>query len=220
MTITVRIRRAKGASTGSSRAARLLRKHRINFATLSSINRVTAKYPLQVYRFLRDEVGAKRLQFIPIVEPVGFWYTPPQYWKKQLLPVDGSPQARPGHPDSMVEDWCVDPDDWGGFSAASSMSGTGRTWARSTCIILRPRCTQAPLCGKGLALEHDGSVYACDHYVGSPPFPARGISPSSGSMVRPKPPSTRAGSLATSRRSSDQDDQLTTGCSRRRPGRV
>ncbi|MDO9532714.1 MAG: radical SAM protein, partial [Deltaproteobacteria bacterium] len=89
------------------RAARLLRKHRVEFATLSCVNLLTAKYPLQVYRFLRDEVGAKRLQFIPIVEPVGFWYTPPQYWKKQLLPVDGSPQARPGHPDSMVEDWCV-----------------------------------------------------------------------------------------------------------------
>jgi uncharacterized protein len=31
------------------------------------------------------------------------------------MPVDGSPQARPGHPDSVVEDWCVDPDDWGEF---------------------------------------------------------------------------------------------------------
>lgn len=28
-----------------------------------------------------------------------------------------------------------------------------------------PLCTQSPMCGKGLALEHDGSVYACDHYV-------------------------------------------------------
>jgi len=28
-----------------------------------------------------------------------------------------------------------------------------------------PLCTQGPLCGKGLALEQDGSVYACDHYV-------------------------------------------------------
>ena len=28
-----------------------------------------------------------------------------------------------------------------------------------------PLCTQGPLCGKGLALERDGSVYACDHYV-------------------------------------------------------
>ena len=39
--------------------------------------------------------------------------------------------------------------------------------------------------------------------TGSPPFPAGGISPSSGSTARPKPPSTRVGSLATSRRSSD-----------------
>jgi uncharacterized protein len=30
---------------------------------------------------------------------------------------------------------------------------------------LSPLCTLAPLCGKGLALERDGAVYACDHYV-------------------------------------------------------
>ena len=30
---------------------------------------------------------------------------------------------------------------------------------------ISPLCTQAPLCGKSLALEHDGSVYTCDHYV-------------------------------------------------------
>jgi uncharacterized protein len=28
-----------------------------------------------------------------------------------------------------------------------------------------PMCTLAPMCGKGLACERDGSVYACDHYV-------------------------------------------------------
>jgi uncharacterized protein len=26
-------------------------------------------------------------------------------------------------------------------------------------------CIYAQFCGKGLAIEHDGSVYSCDHYV-------------------------------------------------------
>ena len=30
---------------------------------------------------------------------------------------------------------------------------------------VNPLCTLAPMCGKGVALEHDGSLYSCDHYV-------------------------------------------------------
>ena len=26
-------------------------------------------------------------------------------------------------------------------------------------------CSMAPVCGKNVVVEHDGSVYACDHYV-------------------------------------------------------
>jgi hypothetical protein len=37
----------------------------VNFATLSCVNRLTAKHPLEIYRFLRDEIGSKRMQFIP-----------------------------------------------------------------------------------------------------------------------------------------------------------
>jgi uncharacterized protein len=97
------------------RAAKLLKKHKLNFASLSCVNRLTAKHPLEVYRFLRDEVGSKRMQFIPIVEPVGFRQVAPGRWDQRLMPVLGCPEARPGNPGSVVEDWSVDPDDWGDF---------------------------------------------------------------------------------------------------------
>ena len=71
-------------------AATLLRKYKVNFATLSCVNRVTAKYPLEVYRFLRDKVGSKRIQFIPIVEPVGFRQVAPQQWDMRIMPELGS----------------------------------------------------------------------------------------------------------------------------------
>ena len=30
---------------------------------------------------------------------------------------------------------------------------------------ISPLCIFGPICGKGVAIEHDGSVYSCDHYV-------------------------------------------------------
>ncbi len=158
------------------RAAKLLKKHKVNFATLSCVNRLTAKHPLEVYRFLRDEVSSRRMQLIPVVEPVGFRQTAPQHWDWQVLPVLGSVQARPGNPESIVEEWSVDPDDWGEFLIrvfdewyrkdlgeiyVNYFEAAVETWMGH----VSPLCTLGPMCGKGLALEHDGSVYACDHYV-------------------------------------------------------
>jgi uncharacterized protein len=158
------------------RAAKLMRKHKLNFATLSCVNRDTSKHPLEVYRFLRDKVGSKRMQFIPIVEPVGFRQVAPQQWDEQLMPVLGSTRARPGNDGSVVEDWSVAPDEWGDFLCrvfdewhrkdlgriyVNYFEAAVETWMGH----VSPLCSQGPMCGKGLALERDGSVYACDHYV-------------------------------------------------------
>jgi serine-type anaerobic sulfatase-maturating enzyme len=166
----------QGTFAKTFRAAKLLRKHKINFATLTSVNRLTGRHPLEIYRFLRDEVGSRRMQFIPIVEPVGFRQTAPQHWDWQALPTLGAPEARPGNPGSIVEEWSVDPDDWGEFLCrvfdewhrkdlgevyVHYFDAAVETWMGH----ISPLCTLAPLCGKGLALERDGAVYACDHYV-------------------------------------------------------
>jgi uncharacterized protein len=158
------------------RAAKILRKHKVNFATLSCVNFRTAKQPLEVYRFLRDEIGSKRIQFIPIVEPVGFRQVAPQGWDEKLMPMLGDPRARPGNPGSIVEDWCVDPEDWGNFLCRvfdewywKDLGNIYVNYFEAAVEIwmghVSPLCTQAPMCGKGMALERDGSVYACDHYV-------------------------------------------------------
>jgi uncharacterized protein len=158
------------------RAAKLLKTHEVNFATLSCVNRLTGTHPLEVYRFLRDEVGSLRMQFIPIVEPVGFRQVAPQTWDRRLMPLLGSPEARPGSAGSVVEEWSVDPDQWGDFLSrifdewhlkdlgkiyVQYFEAAVETWMGH----ISPLCTQGPMCGKGLALERDGSLYACDHYV-------------------------------------------------------
>jgi len=49
-------------------AARLLQKHKVEFNILCTVNSKNADYPLDVYRFFRDELGVHYIQFIPIVE--------------------------------------------------------------------------------------------------------------------------------------------------------
>ena len=92
-----------------------LQKHGIPFNTLTVVNRVNAQKPLDVYRFLTRELRPRQLQFIPCVEPKVFHNVAPQKWDTATLPVQDSPAAHPGSPDSVVTDWSVDPDDWGYF---------------------------------------------------------------------------------------------------------
>jgi uncharacterized protein len=50
------------------KAARLLQKHKVEFNILCTVNATNSQHPLEVYRFFRDELGARYIQFIPIVE--------------------------------------------------------------------------------------------------------------------------------------------------------
>lgn len=94
---------------------KLFQRFGVPFNTLTCVNRHNARKPLDVYRFLRGEVGSTYMQFIPIVEYKGFEKTAPHKWNNDALPRDGDPEARPGHPNSIVTDWSVDPEDWGYF---------------------------------------------------------------------------------------------------------
>jgi uncharacterized protein len=157
-------------------AAKMLRKHGVRFNTLTCVNRFNASRPLDVYRFLRRELGSTYLQFIPIVEPRDFETVAPQTWDPSRLPMLGSPESRPDHPDSIVTPWSVDPDEYGYF-----LSKIWDEWLARDCgkvlvnfceTLVAQRmglpsqvCVYSELCGKGVAIEHDGSVYSCDHYV-------------------------------------------------------
>ncbi len=159
------------------KAAHLLIKHGVRFNTLTAVNRLTGRHPLGVfYRFLRDVVKSKYMQFIPIVERKSRRTIAPQCWDEPGLPKMGTQQALPGGRDSIVTEWSVDPDDYGSFLCkifdewyASDMgrvfvyhfeSALGQ-WAGMDGAI----CTLSGVCGKSLVVEHDGEVFACDHYV-------------------------------------------------------
>ncbi|MBU0609277.1 MAG: anaerobic sulfatase maturase [Armatimonadetes bacterium] len=157
-------------------AARRLRKHGVPFNTLTVVNRANAKHPVAVYRFLRREMGATRIQFIPAVEPRVFARVAPQHWDEKTLPTVGAPEARPGAPGSVVTDWSVDQEDYGTFLCAVFDEWCERDVGQAfvylfECAVAQwmglgaSLCTLAQTCGRALAIEHDGSVYSCDHYV-------------------------------------------------------
>ena len=76
-------------------AAKLLKKHGVEFNTLTVVNRLNAKRPLDVYRFLSREVGPRVMQFIPLVEPRGFETVAPRHWDESALPMVGTPRPSP-----------------------------------------------------------------------------------------------------------------------------
>lgn len=155
---------------------KLLKKYRVPFNTLTCVNRLNAKRPLDVYRFLRREINSTYIQFIPIVEYKGFEKTAPHNWDPEKLPRDGSPEARPDHPDSIVTDWSVDPDDYGYFlskvfdewlkhDVGKVLVNHIETLVAQHLGLPSQVCIYSGFCGKGLAVENEGSVYSCDHYV-------------------------------------------------------
>lgn len=157
-------------------AAMLLRRFGVPFNTLTCVNRFNASRPREVYRFLRRELDSTYLQFVPIVEPRGFEITAPQTWNPAQLPAVGTPQAKPDHPESVVTAWSVDPDEYGRFLCEVWDLWLARDLGKvlvnfcETLVVQHmgqpsQLCINSEICGKGVAIEHDGDVYSCDHYV-------------------------------------------------------
>lgn len=172
-------RRSKGGEPTFKKvmhSVELLHQFAVPFTVLCVVNRRNARKPIDSYRFFRDEVHPRMIQLIPAVEPADFRTVAPRYWSLDKLPTLDSDQAKPSTPGAMVTEWSVDPDDWGYFlnriwdewlakdfgkvfvdqfeNVISQMFGYGAQ-----------KCTSAQICGKGLALEHNGDLYSCDHFV-------------------------------------------------------
>ena len=153
-----------------------LKRHGVPFNALVTVNRTNARFPLEVYRFVTRELGATYVQFNPCVEPVDFKQTAPQFWQDESIPLTGSRRARPGDLDSIVTDWSVDPEDWGTFLIAVFEEWVNNDLGRVQVNLFETAvaqtmgmpaqiCTHSEFCGKGLAIEKNGDIFSCDHYV-------------------------------------------------------
>jgi uncharacterized protein len=151
-----------------------LRKHQVEVNILCTVHARNADRPREVYRFFRDELGAEFIQFIPIVERA----------TETLLPLANEGWSeRPGgdrplylQAGNLVTDRSVKPEQYGRF-----LSGVFDEWVRrdvgrvyiqhfdtalANWVGAPPGvCVFSETCGLALALEHNGDLYACDHYV-------------------------------------------------------
>ncbi|WP_434641900.1 anaerobic sulfatase maturase [Klebsiella sp. I138] len=153
-----------------------LKRYGVPFNALVTVNRTNARFPLEVYRFMTRKLGATYIQFNPCVEPVDFKHSAPQFGDQNGFPVIGSPRARPGPPDAIVTPWSVDPVEWGKFLMAVFEEWVNNDLGRvqvnlfetavaQTLGMPAQMCTSAEFCGKGLAMEKNGDIFTCDHYV-------------------------------------------------------
>jgi len=129
-------------------ALRTLQRHGVAADVLCTLTAVNAPPPTEVYRFFLDQ-GVRWLQFLPVVR----------------REVDGSISEWSVTPEAMGTFLCTVFDEW-------VRHDVGRIAVQvfEECIRVRTGepaslCIMAETCGRALAMEHDGSVYACDHFV-------------------------------------------------------
>lgn len=142
----------------------LLKKHGVRFNTLTTINRLNAQYPLRVYEFLK-KTGTMWMQFIPIQER----RATDKHEQLRLV-------ANDYEGETVVTDESVLPEQWGNFLVQVFdywvRNDVGKIFVKQFDCALEAWCGYNPTacvlsrsCGDGLAMEHNGDVYTCDHFV-------------------------------------------------------
>lgn len=143
----------------------LLNKYNIPFNTLSVVNDFNSKFPLEVYRFLK-QAGSHYMQFTPIVECQDRSSKPDELI---LLPAGNGKTGE-------VTNWTVDPVDYGNFLIAIFDEWVKRDVGEYfvvtfDCVLANrmgespPVCVYGKTCGHAGVVEYNGDVYSCDHYV-------------------------------------------------------
>jgi uncharacterized protein len=152
-------KKGKGTFDKVMRGLRLLQKHGVEYNVLTTVNAINGDFPLEVYRFLRDEVGTTWMQFIPVVERVDEHGRPA--YLDGTIASDRSVGAKQfGQFLSTIFDEWVRNDV--GTIFVQTFEAAVRNWMG---LESSGMCVFNETCGLGVALEHNGDLYACDHFV-------------------------------------------------------
>ncbi len=137
------------------RGIALLQKHGSEFNILTTVHAANEKHGARVYKFLRDEVGTQFMQFIPIVErdnDTGY---------QEGSSVTERSVTAAGYGQFLIEMY----EEW-------VRHDVGRVFVQIFDIALAAwtgappgLCIFDETCGLAMAMEHNGDVYSCDHYV-------------------------------------------------------
>lgn len=152
---------------------RLLQRYRIEFNILVTVTPVVASAPLPVYRFLK-EAGVRHIQFNPVVERVAAERDSSRGLSFAEPPACG--RASISMNTVAVSPHTVGAEAYGAFLIAifdewvrhdvGSVHVMNFEWALAAWLQLPATvCLFADNCGRALMLEHNGDVYACDHFM-------------------------------------------------------
>ena len=165
-----RDRQGQGSFEAVMRGLQLLQKHGVEYNVMASVARETARQPLEVYRFFKAE-GIEFIQFVPVIERL------PAAAEKDLgLSLAGPAALDREESNTEVTPWTVLPEEYGDFLIAiyeewvrkdvGTVFVMNFEWALNAWIgNSAPVCIHAKQCGRSLVIEHDGDLFACDHYV-------------------------------------------------------
>ncbi len=173
------------------RGLRFLQKHGVEYNTLTTLHHANAGHPVAVYRFLRDECGSHYHQYIPIIERVGEddverAGTAVRSAQGEGIGASGLVSTAPWsswrdrplykQEGAYVTDRSLTAEQYGRF-----LIGVYEEWVRRDIgdvyvqmvdVALAnwygepPRlCVHSQTCGLALAMEHNGDMYSCDHFV-------------------------------------------------------
>jgi uncharacterized protein len=134
-------RDGQGSHAGAVRGFRLLKSHGVHVDALCVLHAANTGSPLQVYQYFRD-LGVTHLQFLPLTR--------------------SSAAAAPG---AIGEFLCSVFDQWLRNDLGRVTVQNFDEAFRTACGLPHALCLFRETCGDVLVLEHEGSVFACDHFV-------------------------------------------------------
>ena len=152
------------------KSLKLMKAHRVEFNTLSCVTRQSAPHALEIYEFLKG-TGSTFLQFIPIIER-----KPDDRAARLGLQLALPPDLLADDNDDRVMPWTVQPKQYGQFLIDIFEEwvrrDVGSVFVQIFDVMLNgwmdmppPLCFFAERCGNAMILEHNGDIYACDHFV-------------------------------------------------------
>lgn len=163
----------RGTHAQVLRGWRTLQRHGVETNVLCTVHHANQDHPVEVYRHFRGDLGARFVQFIPIVErvPADQLEVAERGWR-----VDGErSRLLYRQTGDAVTSRSVDPRAYGAFLSAVFdewlAHDVGTVFVQDFDVTLgnlfgrHSLCVHSPECGTAIAVEHNGDVYACDHYV-------------------------------------------------------
>ena len=148
----------------------VLKKHDVQFNTLTVVSYKNSYHGRRVYRFLKD-IGSTHLQFIPIVER-----KPDRTARALGLALSCPPLREKEQAEPLLTEWSVRPKQYGVFLTDIFMdwvhNDVSSVFVHNFEELLACWCGWEPAlcafsrtCGNAMVIEHNGDVYSCDHYV-------------------------------------------------------